>query len=162
VVDSVFKYDCKQLKEICSCFINWSIVWVTTRSLSHVNCLCDPLHDNTATVLLSYNVKLTDLTPADCWLWRDSNWSCWLCNVKLFQHLACWFRRLIPSVVSGMIWCTVCSYHSSFSERCIRLCVLGKHTVCWCVSAILICVPAVEYSELWVGNGWLLQGIVVQ
>jgi len=71
---SVLKRGCKQLKQICSCFEQLKhCLSYNLKHLSHVNCLCDPLHENIAAVLLSYNVKLTDLTPADCWLWRDSN-----------------------------------------------------------------------------------------
>ena len=121
-----FKNGYKQLNQICSCFELKHCLSYNLKHLSHVNCLCDPLHENTATVLLSYNVKLTYLTPTDC---GEAVTGLVDCVMKLFLHLACWLRKLITSIVSGMIWCAVCSYYFSFNERCIRVCVLGKLTV---------------------------------
>jgi hypothetical protein len=100
-----FENDCKQLKPTCSCLEQLKLCLCC--NLSHLNCLCDPLHEKHCNCVVEVDWPRLQLI-FDC---GDA--------VTILGNCVVWSN----AVVSGMIWCAVCIYHFSFIEGCIRVSV---------------------------------------
>jgi len=110
-----------------------------------MNCLCDPLQEKHCNCVAKLQCEVD-------WPWLQLIVDCGEA-VTILDDCVVWSN----SVVSGMTWCAVCSYYSSFIEGFIRVSVPcdSRSLSGDCLAAsILKWVTADVCKGLWVSNGW--------
>ena len=138
---------CKQLKPTCSYLEQLKLcLCCNLKHLSHLNCLCDPLHEKHCNYVAKLQCEVD-------WPWLQLIVDCGEA-VTILGDCVVWSN----SIVNEMTWCgAVCSYHSSFVEGCIRVsvpCEPRSLSADYLVAPILNWVTADVCKGLWVSNGW--------